>query len=138
MRSLPRRLYDEVVDHALRGRPAEICGVLGGEFGPDHSVVESVHEARNVADRPEIRYVIDPAEQLEIMERIEAAGRDVVGFYHSHPSGPSGPSATDASRATWPNRSYVIVTVEGQPAVNSWRWNATEETFRTESLTSEQ
>lgn len=135
MLSVPRRVRNSIVDHAQRGRPAEVCGILGGAFDDDHSVVRSVHEARNVAEPPETRYAIAPEEQLELMERIDDSGEDVVGFYHSHPSGPAEPSATDAARATWANRSYVIATVAGEPSVKSWRWNGTDERFVAEEIT---
>lgn len=117
-----RPLYDAVIDHAHRGGAEEICGILGGTFGEDGSVVTSIYEAENVADTPETRYYIDPEEQFELVERLEGAGEAVVGFYHSHPAGPSRPSVTDADRATWPNRSYVIVALDGHPYVGSWRW----------------
>jgi proteasome lid subunit RPN8/RPN11 len=133
MIQFPRRLYDEVVRHAYRGNEEEVCGILGGQYAPDHSVVESVHAAENVADAPETRYYIDPEEQLAITETIEAAGQEIVGFYHSHPAGPSQPSETDADRATWPDRSYVIVALNGYPYVGSWRWRDDE--FEQEQVT---
>lgn len=122
MIELQRSLYDRIIKHAYRGGEEEICGILGGEYGTDRSVVTSVHRATNVADLPELRYYIDPEEQFEITERLEAAGEDVVGFYHSHPAGPPGPSETDAARATWPEHSYVIVAMDGYPFLGSWRW----------------
>jgi proteasome lid subunit RPN8/RPN11 len=122
MIQFPRQLYDEVVRHAYRGNEEEVCGILGGQYASDHSVVESVHAAKNIADAPEARYYIDPEEQLAITETIEAAGQEIVGFYHSHPAGPTRPSETDADRATWPDRSYVIVALNGYPYVGSWRW----------------
>lgn len=122
MIEFPRSAYDRVIKHAYKGGPAEICGILGGEYGEDRSVVTSVHQATNVAETPEMRYYIDPEEQLEITETIEDAGDEVVGFYHSHPAGPTSPSETDADRATWPGRSYVIAAMDGYPFVGSWRW----------------
>ncbi|USZ73394.1 M67 family metallopeptidase [Natronosalvus halobius] len=116
-----------VLGDARASVPEECCGVLGGEFGPDTSRVRSHYPARNVADEPRTRYRIDPEEQLEIFERLEARGEGIVGFYHSHPRGPSGPSATDVEAAAWPDRSYVIASLEGSggnddAAVRSWRW----------------
>jgi len=130
---VPRALYDRIVRHAYRGDEREVCGVLGGRHGPDRSAVESVHAAENAADTPETRYYVDPEEQLEITETIEAAGQEVVGFYHSHPAGPTRPSETDAARATWPDRSYVIVALDGYPYVGSWRWR--EDEFEHEQVT---
>ena len=133
--SVPRRVYDDLVDHAVAGRPAEVCGVLGGAFDEDASTVRTTHRAENVADQPEIEYAIAPGEQLELIEAIEADGDDVCGFYHSHPAGPPHPSVTDADRATWPGLSYVIVVLGGvHPYVGSWRWTADDGAFEQEVL----
>lgn len=132
---VPRAAYDAVVTHAVEGRPDEVCGVLGGTFGERESTVAAVERAANAAPAPEYEYAIDPAEQLEIMDDLTARGHEVVGFYHSHPRGPAGPSATDVGRATWPDRSYVIVDLAGDhPVVGAWRWDAGNERFVREVL----
>ena len=124
MIELSRAVYDDIVSHAYSGGDAEICGVLAGTQGDDSDpgVVTETYEAENVAETPEIRYRIDPEEQLELIEAVEADGRDLIGFYHSHPTGPTHPSETDAARATWPDHSYVICALDGYPFVGSWRW----------------
>lgn len=124
-----RSAYDDVIYHAYEGEDEEICGVLAGEYGDENSIVESAHRADNVADTPQIRYFIDPEQQLAIIDEIEDAGKDVVGFYHSHPTGGSTPSETDAARATWPGYSYAICALDGYPYLGSWRWDADAETF---------
>lgn len=150
MLSLSRPIYDEILDHAETGGDEEICGVLVGErrrrdvdgeghdvveqhIGDDeHAVVEAVHRTTNAAETPRTRYLIDPEEQLTIIESIEAAGREVVGFYHSHPRGPPVPSETDAERAAWPGYSYAICVPGERPYLGSWRW--TGETFEREAV----
>jgi len=119
---LPSSIRDAIVDRARESAPEESCGVLGGSYEPiGQSVVRSQYPAENVADRPRTRYRIDPEDQLAIFESIEARGEAIVGFYHSHPRGPPEPSATDNAQATWPDRSYVIVSLDPL-AVGSWRW----------------
>ncbi|MEY7848812.1 desampylase [Natrarchaeobius sp. A-rgal3] len=119
---VPVAVRDAVLERARAGRPHEICGVLGGTFDPDgRSRVRSEYPAENVADRPRTRYRIDPEEQLEIFEQLDDRGEEIVGFHHSHPRGPADPSETDAAEATWPNRSYLIVSLDPL-AVGSWRW----------------
>ncbi len=135
---LSRPCYDEIVRQGYRGNEEEICGLLGGTYGPERTLVKSVHQAENVADVPTVRYTIDPADQLAITEDIEANDDDVVGFYHSHPAGPPHPSETDAERATWPDHSYVIAAFDGYPYVGSWRWRAEEGTFDGERVVLEQ
>jgi proteasome lid subunit RPN8/RPN11 len=137
---IPESIREQILAHAREGAPEEVCGVLSGTENADEHHdeadhrVEVHHPAENVAERPRTRYEIDPREQLELMETIEDAGREVVGFYHSHPEGPAGPSATDSAQATWPGRSYVIVSLEGTPdesegeaaSLGSWRWTGEE------------
>ncbi|MFB6359813.1 MAG: desampylase [Halobacteriales archaeon] len=133
MIELPRSMYDGLIAHAEAGAPDEVCGVLGGEYGDDRSVVQSYHRAANAAETPRTEYAIDPEEQLELIDAIEDEGQAVTGFYHSHPAGPPGPSRTDAARATWPGLSYVIVVLDGeQPYIGSWRWNDEHELFEQE------
>lgn len=127
-----RETYDAIVDHAQEGTPEEICGVLGGEHGGDVTHVDVTYRARNAAETPRTEYYIDPEEQFELIEAIEDSGRDIAGFYHSHPAGPTGPSRTDAARATWPGLTYVIVALDGHPYVGAWRWNGDEERFEQE------
>ncbi|MFW6382981.1 MAG: desampylase [Haloferacaceae archaeon] len=136
MIELTRAAYDDIVHRAYDGGEAEVCGLLAGEreTDGDRSVVTATYAAENVAETPESRYLIDPEEQFELFEAIEAAGLDVVGFYHSHPTGPTHPSETDAARATWPDRSYVICALDGYPFVGSWRWRDGEEAFEQETV----
>lgn len=134
MLSLLRDAYDAILAHAERGGDEEVCGVLAGQrHGEDDEArVEAVHPAANVAETPRTRYRIDPEEQLAIIEAIEDAGREVVGFYHSHPRGGPVPSATDAERAAWPGYSYAICVPGERPYLGSWRW--TGEQFEREAV----
>ncbi|SDR20135.1 desampylase [Natronobacterium texcoconense] len=134
MIELPRTAYDKLVYRAYDGDDREVCGVLAGDRGDDHTVVTDVYPTENVAETPEIRYEIDPEEQLEVIEQIEAQGLEVAGFYHSHPAGPTEPTPRDVERATWPDVSYVIVALDGYPYVGSWRWREDEETFEGERV----
>ncbi|WP_096391327.1 desampylase [Halopenitus persicus] len=129
-----RGTYDEVVHHADEGGDREVCGVLAGTHGAEHSVVTDVYGTENAAETPRSRYRIDPETQFEVMEAIEADGLDLVGFYHSHPTGPTVPSETDAERATWPDHSYVICALDGYPFVGSWRWRDADDAFEQETV----
>lgn len=131
---LGRDAYDDIVYHAHTGHGEEVCGVLAGVYGETESRVLEVKRAANVAETPEIRYRLDPAEQFEIVEAIENEGMEVVGFYHSHPSGPTTPSDTDRERATWPDRSYVICALDGHPFVGSWRYRGETDAFEPETV----
>lgn len=120
---LPRSIRDAILERAREGQPEEICGIIGGEYGPERSRVRSQYSAENVAETPRTRYRIDPEAQLVVFERLEARGEEIVGFYHSHPQGPPHPSETDVASATWPDLSYVIVSL-APLEIGSWRWRA--------------
>lgn len=118
-----------LVDHAVEGMPAEVCGVLGGNRADDEFHIECSIRVTNTAETPRSRYRLDPAEHLAAMERIEEADREVVGFYHSHPDGPPTPSPIDRADATWPGALYVIVAPNNEPVIGAWRWEGTAECF---------
>lgn len=132
MISFEPEVYDDVVEHARRGKPYEVCGVLGGRRGRESGVRMAV-PVENVSETPRTNYLMEPESQLEAIDEVEEGGLEVVGFYHSHPAGPEEPSETDAARANWPDHSYVIVSLGGEePFVGSWRW--TGEEFRSEDV----
>ena len=130
---LPAAIREGMVEHARTGAPEEVVGVLAGDHGDGESVAERRYPAENAASAPETRYEIAPDEELELLQRVDEAGLDVVGFYHSHPRGPLAPSETDARLAAWPRYSYVILSLAGDAAeLGSWRW--TGETFEREPV----
>ncbi|MFB6154368.1 MAG: desampylase [Haloferacaceae archaeon] len=119
---------EELLSHAREGGrespPAEVCGVLvGTRDGEGGDRVRSTRRVSNVADTPRTAYELDPAETMDAVDAVEAAGDDVVGFYHSHPESRARPSATDRERATWTGYVYLIVGLgPDDPEVRAWRW----------------
>lgn len=134
--AFPEPIYRAVREHAKAGVPEEVVGVLAGSYDAAHSRVTRAYRAKNAAEEPTTRYSIAPDEELELLERIDEAGLECVGFYHSHPRGPSTPSETDARLAAWEGYSHVIVSVaSGAGELGSWRWDGSQfspEDIRTE------
>ena len=129
----PTAIVDAVREHALAGDPEEVVGVLAGSHGEKRSTVRRAYRAKNAAKLPRTRYEIDPRTELELLDRIDRAGLEPVGFYHSHPDGPLKPSETDAALAAWPNYSYLIVSLASEPPeIGSWRWR--DDRFERESV----
>lgn len=134
MLHVARSAFESMVAQAEAGYPNEVCGVLAGRDERTDSSddrtdpsedrhVTAVHAVPNVADHPRTEYRMAPEEQLAAIDAVEDAGRDLVGFYHSHPAGPAGPSPTDEARATWPGYVYAIVSLEGEdPELGAWEW----------------
>ena len=103
---LPRALAEELVDHARADLPNECCGMIGGRDG----LATAVHRATNTEGSP-FMYVMDPREQLRLMDTIEAAGEDLLAIYHSHTRSAAYPSRTDVELAFFGQTLYVIVSL---------------------------
>jgi proteasome lid subunit RPN8/RPN11 len=97
---LSQNQFDQIVAHALENREQESCGMLAGRDGR----VVQIHRAHNVAETPRTRFTMDPHDIQKISDEIDAAGMDLLGFYHSHTHTQAYPSDTD--RADWPARWY--------------------------------
>jgi proteasome lid subunit RPN8/RPN11 len=109
-----QQALDAIRSHGAEGYPREICGIMIGPRG-DRTVTE-VKRARNiVVERARDRYEIDPRDHIRIQREADAAGLDIVGYYHSHPDHPAQASRFDTERA-WAGYVYLIVAVEaGEP-----------------------
>src|SRR4029077_14196997 len=107
-----RSAMDAIEAHGAEGYPDEICGLM---LGTDRVVTE-VRRARNIiVERSRDRYEIDPLDQIRIQREADAAGLDILGYYHSPPDHPAQASRFDPERA-WAGYVYVIVSIEkGKP-----------------------
>lgn len=103
---LPRLFADELIAHAVADLPNECCGMIGGRAG----VATSVHRAANTEASP-FMYVMDPREQLRLMDAIDDAGEDLLAIYHSHTRSAAYPSRTDVELAFFGQTLYVIVSL---------------------------
>jgi proteasome lid subunit RPN8/RPN11 len=89
---IPRALADRIAEQARTGYPFEVCGVL---LGQDHTVREVVPVANRETESPRVRYEIAPEDLIRIQREAREAGREILGYYHSHPDHPARPSETD-------------------------------------------
>jgi proteasome lid subunit RPN8/RPN11 len=122
--------FDEICGHGEETYPHECCGVLLGEMDGQVRTVSSVVRCGNTrTDSPQNRYHIDPRELVRIQRQGRERGKDIIGFYHSHPDHPARWSSTDLAEAHWFGCSYVITSVEkGKAAVtNSFELTGTDE-----------
>lgn len=94
-----------LVAEAARAAPAECCGLLLGRGG---RILEVLPTA-NVAEDPMLRFEIDPAALLAAHRAARAGGPELLGYYHSHPTGHPRPSAADCEHASGDLRAWAIV-----------------------------
>lgn len=106
--TIGRAAYDRLLRHGESTYPEEACGFLVADEGGH--ILEAV-PVKNAAaamklERPdeftrsaEDGYVMDPKEQLAVERAADAAGRTVLGVYHSHPDVGAYFSSEDRRRA---------------------------------------
>lgn len=99
---------------AADAHPLEACGLLLGQDG----VAEQALPCRNVAADPTMRFEIDPMALLAAHRKARAGGPDVIGCYHSHPSGRAEPSPRDAADAAPDGSVWLILAGE---TATAWR-----------------
>ncbi len=95
--------------HVNRRLPLEACGLLAGK----NDRVESTLGIYN-AERSAVRFRMEARAQWRAFQRIEAAGLELVGVYHSHPNGPEAPSPTDIAESMYPVAQIIWVRVDGE------------------------
>ena len=128
-----------VRDHAERGYPDEVCGLLVGSFEGGDKVVRRVVRVENeweAVDERRRRFLITPDVFAREERQARRDGLEIVGFYHSHPNHPAEPSATDRELA-WPLYSYLIQSVVGGHVADfaSWRLKDDRSGYEREEVT---
>lgn len=104
-------LARELVEHALADLPNECCGMIAGRGGTATRVLR----ASNVEGSP-FMYVMDPREQLRMMDEIDESGDELLAVYHSHTRSAAYPSRTDVELAFYPDTLYLIVSIADRDA----------------------
>jgi proteasome lid subunit RPN8/RPN11 len=107
-----------IVRHARRALPRECCGFL---VGARRRVLFAV-ATRNIA-AGSVRYRIDDAAHVALRRALRrfAPPLEIVGVYHSHPTGAARPSASDVAEAFYPAWTHVIVGMRRGLSVRAFR-----------------
>jgi proteasome lid subunit RPN8/RPN11 len=102
--------------------PEECCGFLFGHETADRRVIREARPVTNVqTENRRRRFLITPEEFRAAERHAQATGRELLGFYHSHPDHPAIPSDFDREHAL-PYYSYVIVSVQKGRAAETRSW----------------
>jgi proteasome lid subunit RPN8/RPN11 len=111
-------LFKEIAEHGLRVFPNEACGLLAGADGTPIKFFPM----RNLDASP-VAYRLDPGEQLEIFDRIDAEGWDLLGIVHTHTHSEAYPSETDRKLAFYPEARYLVMSLSDRehPILRAFR-----------------
>jgi proteasome lid subunit RPN8/RPN11 len=134
------RPLEAILAHARAGHPLEICGVLLGRTDEAGMVVvEAVAVLNRERVAPRVRYEIAPEDLLRLQRDARATGRDIAGFYHSHPDHPARPSETDrrmAAEGISDGVVHLVVSVDGRghTVASAWTFREARQAFEEEPL----
>jgi len=117
MISIKKDVLEQIIAHAKKDLPNEVCGYLAGNDG----LVTYSYQLTNVDHSPE-HFSFDPAEQFNAVKDARNKGLQILANYHSHPETPSRPSQEDIRLAYDPEIGYVIISLAAaEPVVKSFR-----------------
>lgn len=118
---IPAPIREGLIVWLHSAAPNEGCGVLVADrVAEDGGVPSRFVGMRNVAESP-YRYLMDPVEQLELLEEIDEHDEVVWGIVHSHVESPPYPSPTDIGLAAFPEAVYLLVSFASElPEVRAW------------------
>ena len=99
-----------ITEHVEAVYPEEACGVLLGKSS--EGLITEASRAENIADEDNAGsyFIIDPLEIYRIEKEAERAGKELIGFYHSHPDKPAVLSESDTENMI-PGTAYIILSV---------------------------
>lgn len=93
-----------MVAHANQCLPEEACGVIGGL----NELARLVLPVENELHSP-VRFRMAPVSQLKAFEEMDKNEVELLGIFHSHPTGPAVPSPTDIAEFYYPDTVVVIL-----------------------------
>lgn len=94
--------------------PNESCGLLLGEGVR----ITAALVTANIHPAPGTHFEIDPQALIDAHRAARAGGPQVIGYFHSHPTGEPVPSITDRAMATGDGRVWAIIAAD---EVRFWR-----------------
>lgn len=119
---LTSELHHRIIQHALDDAPSEACGVLVGQLEGGIAQAREAIPVDNVAINAHEAYLMDDKRLAQIIGRLEKTQQELVGFYHSHPTGEAIPSPTDVRMAAYPDTPYLIIGLgHGRQYVAAWQ-----------------
>lgn len=112
--TVARDVIEQIEREARQAHPEECCGILLGE----KMEVTQAHAAGNAHPTPATHFEIDPQALIDAHRAAREDGPQVLGYYHSHPTGVAVPSETDWAMAAHDGKVWAIIDADG---VRLWR-----------------
>lgn len=104
---LSRKITNQLLHLAQISPEQEVCGLIGSSNG----FASTCYPIENAAEQPDIRFQLDPKQQINAISSMRKRNEVLFAIYHSHPTAPAIPSATDIKLATYPDAVYLIISL---------------------------
>lgn len=127
MVQIPSPVIQQIEAFARARFPEEACGLLVGRRVDDAIKVLGARESQNISANPRSYFEVDPSLRLRLQRESRDLGSEIVGVFHSHPSGDPAPSKTDRAAIWEPDLLWLITAVD-QGAVGVSRAYAVDDT----------
>jgi len=95
--------WAQMEEDVISKAPEEACGLVGGIRNQAMIVIPITNELHS-----NVRFRMDPKEEVDAFISIEKQGWEVLAVYHSHPMGINQPSETDLEELSFPGIIYLI------------------------------
>lgn len=112
---LPEELRDQIVEHCLRERPNEGCGL----FAMNGDAVVRVYPTENEMASP-ASYTVPPQGHIDALLDAESEGWRIGGVFHSHPDGSGEPSVIDVNTALEPDWIHLVLGLQAGLDLRAW------------------
>ena len=137
MVEITKELLLRISAEVEKSYPNECCGfIIGALMDSQNKTAENIVPCENQFDENEKfhRFLIRPEEMLKVQRNAAKSGKDIIGFYHSHPDCRAVPSEYDRTHAL-PVYSYVIASAVKGKTVETLCWTLDENSqFHSEKL----
>jgi len=116
---LSKKQLGDIVQHAKDNYPQEVCGIIAGACGR----AKKIYKMKNVSDKPEICYFMEPAEQLKVFKEMRNTKLEMLSIYHSHTRSEAYPSSRDIEMAYYPKAECIIISLQNfnKPEVKAYK-----------------
>lgn len=118
---LSRMQSEALLGYAVSSTPEECCGVLLGQEVDGTFRVSHARAVPNRANDRQRAFSIAAADVGQHARSARLSGHDLLGFYHSHPTGPAYPSQRDITEGSaFAGMLHLIIGLEHGKSLNAW------------------
>jgi len=124
---ISQQAFELMTAQAEREFPFECCGFIIGDGLDEVRPIHNIQNERNAADPVMFQrdartaYLMEPKEQLAVLQEIDRRKLKLKAVYHSHPDHEAYFSATDRAQACsfdptepdYPETAYIVMSVRG-------------------------